>query len=97
LCSLSLLYLFCSCFFSPSKGSELLGMAIIRCFLHARPIKHTALDIIRGFLFRKNIHYLIKSIQTSLCSSKLKPRCHYDRTYWCKKRQKVVCCSARSR
>jgi hypothetical protein len=27
------------------------------------------------------VHYLIKSIRTSLCNSKLKPRCHYDRTY----------------
>jgi hypothetical protein len=39
------------------------------------------------------VHYLIKSIRTSLCSSKLKPRCHYDRTYQYKRRQKAVCCS----
>jgi hypothetical protein len=38
-------------------------------------------------------HYLIKSIQTSLCSSKLKPRCHYSHIYRCKSRQKAVCCS----
>jgi hypothetical protein len=38
-------------------------------------------------------HNLIKSIQTSLCSSKLKPRCQYDRTYQYKRRQKSVCCS----
>jgi hypothetical protein len=37
--------------------------------------------------------YLIKSIWTSICSSKLKPRCHYDRTYQYKRRQKAVCCS----
>jgi hypothetical protein len=42
---------------------------------------------------RLKIHYLIKTIQTSLCSSKLKSRCHYDRTYWYKRRQKAVCCS----
>jgi transposase len=40
-----------------------------------------------------HIHYLIKSIRTSLCSSKLKPRCHYDCTYQYKMRQKAVCCS----
>jgi hypothetical protein len=40
-----------------------------------------------------NIHYLIKSIRTSLCSSKLKSACHYDRTYQYKRRQKAVCCS----
>jgi hypothetical protein len=39
------------------------------------------------------IHHLIKSIQTSLCSSKLKPRCHYDQTYWYKRRQRAACCS----
>jgi hypothetical protein len=39
------------------------------------------------------VHYLIKSIRTSLCNSKLKPRCHYDRAYWYKRRQKAVCCS----
>jgi hypothetical protein len=43
--------------------------------------------------FILHIHYLIKSIRTSLCSSKLKPRCHYDRTYLYKRRQKAVCCS----
>jgi hypothetical protein len=37
----------------------------------------------------RKIHYLIKSIRTALCSSKLKPRCHYDRTYRYKMRQKV--------
>jgi hypothetical protein len=40
-----------------------------------------------------NLHYLIKSIRTTLCSSKLKPRCHYDRTYQYKRRQTAVCCS----
>jgi hypothetical protein len=39
------------------------------------------------------IHYLIQRIWTSLCSSNLKPRCHYDHTYWYKRRQKAVCCS----
>jgi hypothetical protein len=39
------------------------------------------------------IHYLIKSIWTSLCSRKLKPGYHYDCTYWYKRRQKAVCCS----
>jgi hypothetical protein len=46
-------------------------------------------------LMMLNIHYLIESIRTSLCSSKLKPRCHYDRTYWYKRGQKAVCCSLR--
>jgi hypothetical protein len=41
----------------------------------------------------KEINYLIERIRTSLCSSKLKPRCHYDRTYWYKRRQKTVHCS----
>jgi hypothetical protein len=40
-----------------------------------------------------NIHYLIEYIPTSLCSSKLKPRCHYDHTFWYERRQKVLCCS----
>jgi transposase len=39
------------------------------------------------------MHYLIKSMRTSICSSKLKPRCHYDHTYRYKRRQKAVCCS----
>jgi hypothetical protein len=39
------------------------------------------------------IHYLIRSIQTSLHSSNLKPRCQYDRTYWYERRQKATCCS----
>jgi hypothetical protein len=39
------------------------------------------------------IHYLIKSIQTFLCSSKLKLRCSYSRIYQYKRRQKAVCCS----
>jgi transposase len=39
------------------------------------------------------IHYLIKSVRTSLYSSKLKPRCRYDHTYRYKRRQKTVCCS----
>jgi hypothetical protein len=39
------------------------------------------------------MHYLIKSIRTHLCSNKLKPRCHYDRTYRHKRKQKTVCCS----
>jgi hypothetical protein len=39
------------------------------------------------------IHYLIGSIWTYLCSSKLKPRCHYERTYQYERRQKAVCCS----
>jgi hypothetical protein len=39
------------------------------------------------------LHYLIKSTWTSLCSSKVKLRCHYDRTYQCKRRQKAVCCA----
>jgi hypothetical protein len=34
----------------------------------------------------------MKSTRTSLCSNKLKPRCHYDRTYWYKMRQKTVHC-----
>jgi hypothetical protein len=38
------------------------------------------------------IHNLI-SIRTSLCSSKLKPRYHSDRTYRYKRRQKAVSCS----
>jgi hypothetical protein len=38
------------------------------------------------------MHYLIKSIQTLLCSSKLMPRCHYDDTYRYKRRQKAVYC-----
>jgi hypothetical protein len=37
--------------------------------------------------------YLIKNIWTSLCSSKLTRRCHYNRTYRYKRRQKAVCCS----
>jgi hypothetical protein len=40
-----------------------------------------------------DIHYLIKHIRTSPCSSKLKPTYHYDRTYQYKRRQKAVCCS----
>jgi transposase len=40
-----------------------------------------------------NIHSLIKSIRISLCSSKLKRRCHYNRTYQYKRRQKAVCFS----
>jgi hypothetical protein len=40
-----------------------------------------------------DIHYLIKSIWTCLSSSKLKPRCHYNCTYWYKRRQNAVCCS----
>jgi hypothetical protein len=40
-----------------------------------------------------DVHYLIESIRTSLCSSKLKPRCYYNHNYWCKRRQKAVCCS----
>jgi hypothetical protein len=39
------------------------------------------------------IHYLIISIRTFLSRSKLKPRCHYDRTYLYKRTQKAVCCS----
>jgi hypothetical protein len=39
------------------------------------------------------IHYLIKTIRTSLCSSKLKPTCHYDRNYRYKRRQRAMCCS----
>jgi transposase len=44
------------------------------------------------------IHYLIKSIRTSLCSSKLKPTCHYDYDCTCRytrrqKAGKAVCCS----
>jgi hypothetical protein len=40
-----------------------------------------------------NIHYLIRSIRTSLCSSKLKPRCHYDCNDRYKRRQKAARCS----
>jgi transposase len=39
------------------------------------------------------VHYLIKSIRTTLCSSKLKPTCHYDHTYQYRRRQIAVCCS----
>jgi hypothetical protein len=39
------------------------------------------------------IHYLIKIIRTSLYSSKLKPRCHYDCTYRYRRKQKAVFCS----
>jgi hypothetical protein len=46
-----------------------------------------------GLVLSPTLHYLIKSIRTSLCSSKLKPRCHYDRIYQYKRRQKAVCCS----
>jgi hypothetical protein len=35
----------------------------------------------------------MRSIWRSLCSSKLKPRCHYDCTYRYKMMQKAVCCS----
>jgi transposase len=42
---------------------------------------------------RKYIYYVIKSIRTSLCGSRLKPRRHYDRTYRYKRRQEAVCCS----
>jgi hypothetical protein len=45
-------------------------------------------------LSKMSVHYLIKSIRTSLYS-KLKPRCHYDCTYWYKRRQKAVCCLLR--
>jgi hypothetical protein len=44
-------------------------------------------------LFHGTIHYLIKSTQISMCSSKLKPRCNYDHTYRYKRSQKSVCCS----
>jgi hypothetical protein len=37
--------------------------------------------------------YPIRSIRTFLCGSKLKPRCHGDRTYRYKRREKAVCCS----
>jgi transposase len=40
-----------------------------------------------------HIHYLIKSIRTSLCNSKLKPRCHYYCIYQYRRRQKALCCS----
>jgi transposase len=40
----------------------------------------------------QNTYYLIKSIRTSFCSSKLNPRCHCDRTYRYKRKQKAVCC-----
>jgi hypothetical protein len=46
-----------------------------------------------GSFVKLYVHYLIKSIRTSLRSSKLKPRCHYDLTYQYKRRQKAVCCS----
>jgi hypothetical protein len=39
------------------------------------------LSLFEGRVLRR-IHYLIKSIWTSLCSSKLKPKCYYNRTYW---------------
>jgi hypothetical protein len=39
------------------------------------------------------IDTFIYTIWTSLCSSKLKPRCHYGHNYWYKRRQKAVCCS----
>jgi transposase len=47
----------------------------------------------RGAIHAYYVHYLIKNIRTSLCSSKLKPRCYYDRNYRYKRRQKAVCCS----
>jgi hypothetical protein len=50
-------------------------------------------NLIEAINYHSFILYLIRSIQTSLCSSKLKPRCHYDCTYWYKRRQKAVCCS----
>jgi hypothetical protein len=47
----------------------------------------------KWYIISEYMHYLIKSIQTSLCSNKLKPRCHYDHSYLYKRRQKAVCCS----
>jgi hypothetical protein len=48
----------------------------------------------RHILFEEiYIHHMINSIRTSLCSSKLKPRYHYDHNYRYKMRQKAVCCS----
>jgi hypothetical protein len=45
------------------------------------------------FMCARNTYYLIKSIRKSLCNCKLKPRCHYGRTYQYIRRQKAVCCS----
>jgi hypothetical protein len=42
------------------------------------------------------IHYLIRSIWTSLCN-KRKPICQYDHTYWYKRRQKAMFCSLLNR
>jgi hypothetical protein len=44
-------------------------------------------------LMEEILIHLTYTIRTSLCSSKLKPRCHYNRTYRYKRRQKAVCCS----
>jgi hypothetical protein len=58
------------------------------------------LDVVHCRVFFSNtvfqkldLHCLIKSIRTALCSSKLKLRGHYDHTYQYKRRQKAVCCS----
>jgi hypothetical protein len=60
------------------------------CHVTVLTIRYLGIDIslCNGFNF-----YLIKSIRTTLCNRKLKPRCHYDRTYRYKRRQKAVCCS----
>jgi hypothetical protein len=56
-------------------------------------IKNICSNITKRGQIYCHIHYLIESIQTSLCSSKLKPEYYYDRTNWYKRRQKAVCCS----
>jgi hypothetical protein len=62
-------------------------MSILLLFIKISPLVVSLLDT------HTHIHYLIKSIWTSICSSKLTPRCHYDRTYRYKRRQEAVCCS----
>jgi hypothetical protein len=54
---------------------------------------HFLQSVIPSVVQQNNVRCLIKSIRTSLCSSKLKPRCQYNCTYWYKRRQKTVCCS----
>jgi transposase len=69
------------------------------------PPKHSlTLNVLHGVISQKTetfiivsffllIHYEIRSIQTSLCSSKLKSWCHYNRIYQYKRRQKAASCS----